>query len=74
VYPGKHRTKCHPPTSHTTFRVGSNVGSNVALKITRKTLLSDTESMKLFLVRDQEAGGSNPLAPTIPFRCAKLTF
>jgi hypothetical protein len=31
-------------------------------------LISDTESMRLFLVRDQEVGGSNPLAPTTSIR------
>jgi hypothetical protein len=36
----------------------------LSLKKIDKTLLSDTESMKLFLVWDQEVRGSNPLAPT----------
>jgi hypothetical protein len=43
-------------------------GSNLAFKKLDKTLLSDTESMKLLLVRDQEVGGSNPLAPTNLFK------
>ena len=42
------------------------------LKKNVNTLLSDTESMKLFLVRDQEDGGSNPLAPTNPCTTWKL--
>jgi hypothetical protein len=49
-----------------------HVWVQLSLKKTDKTLLSDTESMKLFLVRDQEAGGSNPLAPTTSFRTSNL--
>jgi hypothetical protein len=45
--------------------IGSMFGSNLPFKNHAKLNLSDTESMELFLVRDQEAGGSNPLAPTI---------
>ena len=41
-----------------------HVWVHLDLKKNVNTLLSDTESMKLFLVRDQEVGGSNPLAPT----------
>ena len=32
------------------------------------SVLSDAESVDLCFVRDQEAGGSNPLAPTILFK------
>ena len=40
--------------------IGSILGSNLTIKKRDEILLSDTESMKLFLVRDQEVGDSSP--------------
>jgi len=61
------RYRCHPGQSF-----GSIFGSNLASQNPTFSLLSDTESTKLFLVRDQEVGGSNPLAPTNYFRNSNL--
>jgi hypothetical protein len=46
------------------LEVGSVIGSNLATKNTDETEVSDTESVNLVLVRDQEVDGSNPFAPT----------
>lgn len=51
---------------------GSKLGSNIIPQKRRKTLLSDTESMRLDLVRFQEAGGSD-VAENVARNCIDVS-
>jgi hypothetical protein len=46
---------------------GSMFGTYPSTRKCDSSLLSDTESTNLVLVRDQEVEGSNPFAPTTSF-------